>query len=218
MSEYAHPEVLVTTEWVADHASDPKIRLVEVDVDTTQYDQGHVAGAVGWNWQTQLQDNIRRDLIEKAASRDCSASLASRTTPRHSLWRQQQLVRGVRLLAVEILRSPGRPPDERRPQEVARAKAPADHRSREGHARHLPRDRTRRVDPARIGTRFWASCRKRSPGASSTFAPLMNSQERSLRRRACPKPRNAPAIFPARRISPGRRRPTRTARSSPPTN
>ncbi|MBZ5694247.1 MAG: sulfurtransferase [Acidobacteriia bacterium] len=66
MSEYAHPEVLVSTQWVADHASDPKVRLVEVDVDTTAYDQGHIAGAVGWNWQTQLQDNIRRDLIDKA--------------------------------------------------------------------------------------------------------------------------------------------------------
>jgi thiosulfate/3-mercaptopyruvate sulfurtransferase len=40
---------------------------VEVDVDTTAYDQGHIPGAVGWNWQTQLQDNIRRDLIDKAA-------------------------------------------------------------------------------------------------------------------------------------------------------
>ena len=67
MAEYAHPEVLVSTQWVADHLSDPKIRLVEVDVDTTAFDQGHVAGAVGWNWQTQLQDNIRRDLITKQA-------------------------------------------------------------------------------------------------------------------------------------------------------
>jgi thiosulfate/3-mercaptopyruvate sulfurtransferase len=67
MAEYAHPEVLVSTQWVADHLSDPKIRLVEVDVDTTGYDQGHIAGAVGWNWQTQLQDNIRRDLISKQA-------------------------------------------------------------------------------------------------------------------------------------------------------
>src|SRR5271170_6735102 len=67
MAEYAHPEVLVSTQWVADHSSDPKIRLVEVDVDTTGYDQGHIAGAVGWNWQTQLQDNIRRDLITKQA-------------------------------------------------------------------------------------------------------------------------------------------------------
>jgi len=67
MAEYAHPEVLVSTQWVAEHGSDPKVRLVEVDVDTTAYDQGHIAGAVGWNWQTQLQDNIRRDLIEKTA-------------------------------------------------------------------------------------------------------------------------------------------------------
>jgi len=67
MAEYAHPEVLVSTQWVAEHANDPNVRLVEVDVDTSAYDQGHIAGAVGWNWQTQLQDNIRRDLIEKAA-------------------------------------------------------------------------------------------------------------------------------------------------------
>ncbi|HUA00832.1 MAG TPA: sulfurtransferase [Candidatus Aquilonibacter sp.] len=67
MSEYAHPEVLVTTQWAQDHANDPKVRLIEVDVDTTAYDQGHIAGAVGWNWQTQLQDNIRRDLIAKPA-------------------------------------------------------------------------------------------------------------------------------------------------------
>jgi thiosulfate/3-mercaptopyruvate sulfurtransferase len=39
---------------------------VEVDVDTTAYDQGHIPGAVGWNWQTQLQDNIKRDLIDRA--------------------------------------------------------------------------------------------------------------------------------------------------------
>jgi thiosulfate/3-mercaptopyruvate sulfurtransferase len=67
MADYAHPEVLISTQWVEEHANDPKVRLVEVDVDTTAYDQGHIAGAVGWNWQTQLQDNIRRDLIEKPA-------------------------------------------------------------------------------------------------------------------------------------------------------
>src|SRR5262249_9292671 len=67
MSEYKHPEVLVSTDWVAENLSSPSFRLVEVDVDTTAYDQGHIPGAVGWNWQTQLQDNIRRDLIDKAA-------------------------------------------------------------------------------------------------------------------------------------------------------
>src|SRR5437016_268172 len=67
MAEYKHPEVLVSTEWVAQNLNAPSTRLVEVDVDTTAYDQGHIPGAVGWNWQTQLQDNIRRDLIEKSA-------------------------------------------------------------------------------------------------------------------------------------------------------
>jgi len=67
MTEYKHPEVLVSTEWAGQHLNDPKIRLVEVDVDTSAYDQGHIPGAVGWNWQTQLQDNVRRDLISKSA-------------------------------------------------------------------------------------------------------------------------------------------------------
>jgi len=67
MAEYKHPEVLVSTQWAAEHLNDAKIRLVEVDVDTTAYDQGHIAGAVGWNWQSQLQDNVRRDLIDQKA-------------------------------------------------------------------------------------------------------------------------------------------------------
>jgi thiosulfate/3-mercaptopyruvate sulfurtransferase len=62
MVEYAHPEALVSTQWVADHHADPKIRLVEVDVDTSAFDQGHIPGAVAWNWQTQLQDAVKRDL------------------------------------------------------------------------------------------------------------------------------------------------------------
>ncbi len=66
MADYAHPEALVSTQWVADHLSDSKIRLVEVDVDTSAYDQGHIPGAVGWNWQTQLQDLVRRDIVDKA--------------------------------------------------------------------------------------------------------------------------------------------------------
>jgi len=66
MAEYKHPEVLVTTEWVAQNLNAPNTRLVEVDVDTTAYEQGHIPGAVGWNWQTQLQDNIKRDLIDRA--------------------------------------------------------------------------------------------------------------------------------------------------------
>jgi len=66
MADYAHGEVLVSSQWVADHLKDPKLRLVEVDVDTSAYDQGHVPGAIGWNWQTQLQDSLRRNLASKA--------------------------------------------------------------------------------------------------------------------------------------------------------
>jgi len=65
MAEYANPEVLVTTDWVSQHLNDPKIRIVEVDVDTSAYDQGHIPGAIGWNWQTQLQDPVLRDLVDK---------------------------------------------------------------------------------------------------------------------------------------------------------
>ncbi|MYE88588.1 sulfurtransferase [Candidatus Poribacteria bacterium] len=65
MAEYAHPEVLVTTDWVAQHGSDAGIRLVEVDVDTAAYDEGHISGAVGLNWQTQLCDQVRRDILTK---------------------------------------------------------------------------------------------------------------------------------------------------------
>ena len=65
MAEYAHPESLVTTDWVARHGRDPNVRLIEVDVDTSAYEQGHVAGAVGWDWQNQLQQTVRRDVIGK---------------------------------------------------------------------------------------------------------------------------------------------------------
>ena len=61
----AHPESIVETEWVADHLDDENVRLVEVDVDTAAYEQGHIPGAVGWNWTSQLNDTLRRDLLDK---------------------------------------------------------------------------------------------------------------------------------------------------------
>ena len=59
-------DVLVTTQWVADHLADPTVKVVEVDVDTTAYDEGHIQGAVAFNWTSQLQDQVRRDIISKA--------------------------------------------------------------------------------------------------------------------------------------------------------
>jgi len=66
MGDYKHPEVLVSTEWVAAHTTDPNVRLVEVDVDTTAYEKGHIANAIAWNWTSQLQDSVRRDLLTKS--------------------------------------------------------------------------------------------------------------------------------------------------------
>ncbi|MDX1416286.1 MAG: sulfurtransferase [Candidatus Promineifilaceae bacterium] len=62
-NQYAHPETLVETDWVAGNLDRPNTRYVEVDVDTEAYSQGHIPGAVGWNWQTDTQDAVRRDLL-----------------------------------------------------------------------------------------------------------------------------------------------------------
>ena len=66
MTNYAHPEVLVNTEWVASHAADPNVRVVEIDVDTKAYNEGHVPGAIAWAWNTQLCDTVVRDILPKS--------------------------------------------------------------------------------------------------------------------------------------------------------
>ncbi len=63
---YAHPEVLVSTEWVAAHLSDPTVRIVESDEDILLYEIGHIPGAVKLDWQTDLQDPVERDFVDKA--------------------------------------------------------------------------------------------------------------------------------------------------------
>src|SRR5215471_19851864 len=63
MANYAHPEMLVETDWVKANLGKPGIKLVEIDVDTKAYEAGHIPGAVGFNWQTALQDQVRRDII-----------------------------------------------------------------------------------------------------------------------------------------------------------
>ncbi|MEQ9619589.1 MAG: sulfurtransferase [Deltaproteobacteria bacterium] len=65
MADYAHPEVLVSTEWVSEHLDDPDIRIVESDEDVLLYDVGHIEGAVKVDWQTDLQDQLVRDYIDK---------------------------------------------------------------------------------------------------------------------------------------------------------
>lgn len=66
MTQYAHPEVIVDTAFVAQHGQDPDVRIVEVDADMTAYEQGHIPGAIAWDWTTDLCDTVRRDILTKA--------------------------------------------------------------------------------------------------------------------------------------------------------
>jgi thiosulfate/3-mercaptopyruvate sulfurtransferase len=60
-------QLLVTTDWLAEHLDDPGIRIVEVDEDTDAYQRGHIPGAVAVNWNTDLQDPLRRDFVSPEA-------------------------------------------------------------------------------------------------------------------------------------------------------
>lgn len=62
-SQYAHPEALVSTQWLADHLEDPSIRIVESNEDILLYHTGHVPGAVHIDWKADLQDPVQRDYI-----------------------------------------------------------------------------------------------------------------------------------------------------------
>jgi thiosulfate/3-mercaptopyruvate sulfurtransferase len=72
MTDYAK-RVLVDADWAQRHLDDAAVRFVEVDVDTSAYAEGHLPGAVAWNWTSQLSDGVRRDLV----SRDDLAKLLS---------------------------------------------------------------------------------------------------------------------------------------------
>ena len=60
---YAQPEVLVDTQWVADHSDDPGIRIVESNEDQLVYPSGHVPGAVEIDWTRDLNDQVRREYV-----------------------------------------------------------------------------------------------------------------------------------------------------------
>jgi thiosulfate/3-mercaptopyruvate sulfurtransferase len=64
MTAYAK-NVLVDADWARTHIDDPNVRFVEVDVDTAAYDEGHIPGAVAWNWTSQLSDGVRRDIVSR---------------------------------------------------------------------------------------------------------------------------------------------------------
>jgi len=68
MAGYAHPDVLVDTEWVLAHHKDPKVRVAEVDYDpSANYEQGHIPGSVLFDWRKDINDPVARDIVSPAA-------------------------------------------------------------------------------------------------------------------------------------------------------
>ena len=122
MTEYAHPEVLVTTEWLAGHLNDPQVRILEVDYDpSAAYELGHIPGAALVDWKRDINDTVRRDILSKAQFEQLLSRVGANS--RHDarpLRRFPQLVRGICLLDVPHLRSSRYPAAQRRPPQVDR--------------------------------------------------------------------------------------------------
>jgi thiosulfate/3-mercaptopyruvate sulfurtransferase len=69
MAAYAHPEVLVETDWLAQHLTDPKVRVAEVDYDpAANYELGHVPGSVLFDWRKDINDPVARDIVSQSAT------------------------------------------------------------------------------------------------------------------------------------------------------
>ena len=64
LAQYAHPEKLVTTEWLAEHLNDPNLVVVESDEDILLYETSHIPGAVKVDWHTELNDSVTRDYVD----------------------------------------------------------------------------------------------------------------------------------------------------------
>ena len=82
MAGYANPDALVETDWLEEHVNDPNIRVIEVDEDTEAYEKGHIRGAVGWNWTTDLHTEVGRDYVDQAELSELlsAAGVSSDTT------------------------------------------------------------------------------------------------------------------------------------------
>ena len=117
---YTDPEVLVSTDWVAEHLNEPSIVIAEVNTDLQAgYYQGHVPGAVGWGLHADLEDQLRRDIPTVSQIEELLGALGNRQ--RHhcgGLRRRQQPLSHVGLLGPKVLPARGRAADGRGPQKM----------------------------------------------------------------------------------------------------
>ena len=131
--QYAHPDRLVSTDWLAARIEDGSARpggdivVVESDEDVLLYDTGHIPGSVKVDWHNDLNDPLTRDYVDGAALRRGAGRAGHR--PRHDrrpVRRQEQLVGGLRALGVLPVRARGRAAARRRPGQVGRRGPRAD--------------------------------------------------------------------------------------------
>ena len=216
---YAHPEKLVSTDWVAQHLKDPKVRLVESNEDILLYDTGHIPGAVKVDWTSDLNDPLTRDYIDR--ERLQKLLRAEGDQRRHHdrlLRRQEQLVGDLRALGARAVRHQEREGDGRRPAPLGgRGPAALDRRAVLSGRQHHRRRAGRQEDPRLPGRGARASEAEEPAGgrAESRGVP-------GARRPTCPSTRRKAASGAGTSRAPrafrGRRRSTRRPTPSSPPN
>ena len=188
---YARPDVLVSTDWVADHLNDPKVRLVESDEDVLLYETGHVPGAVKIDWVADLNDPLVRDYVSRER---LQAVLRSKGINRDTTivfygdknnWWACYSFWVLRLFGVENLKimDGGRMrwAQEGRPLETTVPSVPG----REHHGRRAERPADPRLPRRRHGARarqvarWWTSGVPRSSGVSGSTCPSTPARARS---------------------------------------
>ena len=213
---YAHPEVLVSADWVEDHLKDPKVRIVESDEDILLYDLGHIPGAVRIDWQGDLQDQLRPRLHRRRqVRRDLLAVGDRQRHDRRLLRRQVELVGLLRLLGVQAVRPRRLPGLERRPEALARPEAAHDHRGPQLPAdAGTPSRAARRNGSGSSATPSWPTPRRgcrmidvRSPKEFTGEKLHMEDypQEGALRGGHIPGARTSPGAAPSTRTGPSSR-------------
>ena len=194
-------DVLVSADWAEENLNTPGVVFVEVDEDTSAYDGGHIAGAVKLDWKTDLQDQVRRDFVNKEQFEELLSRQGHRQRRhRRPLRRQQQLVRRLRVLVLQALRPRQRQAARRRPQEVGARRPRAVQGHRVARRRRPTRPRTRTLSirafrdevVAAIGTKNLVDVRSPDEFSGKLLAPAHLPQEQSQRAGHIPTALNVP--------------------------
>ncbi len=212
-AQYAHPERLVSTQWLADHLGDPGLVVVESDEDVLLYETGHIPGAVKIDWHTDLNDPVVRDYVDGDGLREARRQQGHLPRlDRGHLRRQEQLVGRVRLWGVLPLRARGCPPSGRRSCEVGGGRPRVHDRRADPRCGRLPGRAARGRRHPRLQGR---ACSRTSATRSSMSGPPRSTTVSALPPRVSRGGRAARRPHPhrgERAVGEGRRR--RTARSA----